>query len=131
MYEKNFDKWNNEKQHLNHREDFRRFKEGDIWWVSFGVNVGFEIDGKNNGFERPALVLKKINYKSAYIVPLTSTVKEENTNFIPYEIEGIRRSANISQVRMVDTRRFRRRAKFKMTVKDFVKIKLAFISLIK
>ena len=33
----------------------------DIWWVSVGVNVGFEEDGKNDNFVRPVLVLKKFN----------------------------------------------------------------------
>jgi hypothetical protein len=46
MYEKYFDKWNLEKQRLNNRKDVPHSKLRDIWWVSLGINVGYEIDGK-------------------------------------------------------------------------------------
>ena len=34
--------------------------EGDMWWVSFGENVGSEINGKSDKFTRPAIILKSL-----------------------------------------------------------------------
>jgi hypothetical protein len=33
-------------------------RERDLWWVSFGENVGSEMNGKSKLFSRPGLVLK-------------------------------------------------------------------------
>lgn len=48
------------------------FKEGEIWWVAFGVNVGIEIDGKGDYFERPAVIVKKISKDHALVIPITT-----------------------------------------------------------
>ncbi|MDR0299066.1 MAG: hypothetical protein LBI13_03170 [Streptococcaceae bacterium] len=52
MYQKEFDFWNNEKKHLNNREKAFYVKEREIWYCSLGVNVGYEIDGKHEQFEK-------------------------------------------------------------------------------
>ena len=46
-YIKDFDKWNNSKKLINenNRQVFGYPRE--VWWCSLGVNVGSEIDGKN------------------------------------------------------------------------------------
>ena len=125
-YIKRFDQWNKEKKYLHNHpksEEFY-FNEGDVWWISFGVNVGVEIDGKNSRFERPGLVLKRVNRNSALVVPLTSTIREGDKRFVTYELEdGTPKSANISQVRTVDIRRFRRRSNFSIPVEKFREIK--------
>lgn len=41
------------------------FYEREIWWCSLGVNIGFEQDGTNDLFERPVLVIKKIQPRRA------------------------------------------------------------------
>ena len=38
-----------------------------------GVNIGNEIDGKNELFERPALILKKMNEDLLWVLPITTT----------------------------------------------------------
>lgn len=37
------------------------FREGEIWWVSIGQNIGNEQNGKNTNFERSVLIFKKFN----------------------------------------------------------------------
>jgi len=122
MYTKDFETWHKDKQGIDQRRKLKPFKEMDIWWASLGVNVGHEIDGKNHKFERPVLVIKKINRSTAYVVPLTSTVRPKDSNFVTFQVNGETKSANISQVRMIDIRRFRREAKFRLSVADFKNI---------
>lgn len=58
---KDFDTWSKEKKTLEQEgHDSLVFHEREIWWCSIGINVGDEQDGKNERFERPVLVLKKI-----------------------------------------------------------------------
>lgn len=108
MYKKDFDKWNIEKQKLNNRKNVPYFKERDIWWVSFGVNIGYEIDGKNDEFERPAVILSKQGNNNALVVPLTSTVKE-SYYLVPYIWRGQKKSANVGQIRAIDAKRLLRK----------------------
>jgi len=52
-----------------------RFDEREIWWCSIGINVGNEVDGKNNLVERPVLVIKKYNNSMFFGLPLTTQLK--------------------------------------------------------
>jgi transcriptional regulator with XRE-family HTH domain len=78
---------------------------------------------KDKQLERPVIILKRVNYHSAIIIPLTSTIRENDDRFVNYEIDGIKKSANISQIRMIDTKRFRRKAKIKLPIDNFREIK--------
>jgi mRNA interferase MazF len=51
------------------------FKERDIWWVSIGVNVGFEEDGKHEKFLRPVLILKKFNKELFLGIPNSDKIQ--------------------------------------------------------
>lgn len=125
-YTKDFNTWNLRKQEMSQRKNFLKFKKCEIWWASVGVNVGHEIDGKHRYFECPVLIIKKISASSAFIVPLTSTIKENDANYVIYEINDEKKSANISQARMIDVRRLRRKFSYKLTNQDFVRILMAF-----
>lgn len=85
------------------------FREGEIWWASLGVNVGHEQDGKNENFERPILILKKFNQHVLWAVPLTSQVKEDNPYYIKYKLGENVYAAVISQLRLVSSKRLRRK----------------------
>lgn len=77
-YEKDYDSWNEKKKELNSKvisEDFF-FLEGEIWWASVGVNVDGEIDGKNDSFIRPILIVKKFTENLMLALPITSTRNE-------------------------------------------------------
>src|SRR5437667_236634 len=58
---KDFDRWNKTKKKLNAEVEPLYFREGEIWWVHLGVNIGYEIDGKRENFARPVIVLRKYN----------------------------------------------------------------------
>ena len=56
--EEQFDNWNNLKKRLHRGTTPIYANTREIWWCSFGFNVGTELFGKNELFERPVLVLK-------------------------------------------------------------------------
>jgi mRNA interferase MazF len=72
IYIKDFDKWNAYQKTLD-KQEFEGFcREREVWWCALGVNIGSEQDGKNNGFERPTLILKKISDELLLVAPFTS-----------------------------------------------------------
>ena len=72
--EKNFDLWNSEKKLLDKKVVNKAlfFHAREIWWCSAGLNIGVEIDGKSDNFERPMLIVKKFNTDMVRALPLTS-----------------------------------------------------------
>lgn len=105
---KEFDVWNVEKKKL---EDTTKnsliFHEREIWWCSIGVNLGDEQDGKNELFERPVLIFKKLNNKIAWVLPL-STIQKETSYYHIFNHEGRLQSVILSQLRLISAKRFRR-----------------------
>ena len=51
------------------------FKEGELWWVHMGENIGVEINGKGDQFTRPAVIYKKFNSSIMLIIPTTTQNK--------------------------------------------------------
>lgn len=105
-YNKNFSEWCEKKECINSLKNYPLyFKEGDIWWVSVGVNINSEIDGKSNNFSRPVLVLKRINRYMCIGLPMTTNIK-------PFYLKKIitfkERDVGVigSQVRAFSTSRF-------------------------
>jgi mRNA interferase MazF len=102
---KDFDGWNKNKKLIDLFEDRLFFREGEIWWVFLGLNVGIEIDGRGSEFSRPVLVLKKYNQYSFLALPLT-TSPQTNKYRIPIGIiAGKKAVANLSQLRNIDSKR--------------------------
>jgi hypothetical protein len=64
--EKDFDRWNRIKKITDASDEAARlyFREGEVWWVRLGKNIGYETDGKSREFTRPVIVLKKYNQYS-------------------------------------------------------------------
>lgn len=75
LLKKNFDTWNKRKKVIHEAQTQRRFQEGEIWWCAAGLNIGHEIDGKNETYERPFYILKKCSRGMCIGVPCTSTQK--------------------------------------------------------
>jgi len=50
-------------------------REGEIWWVRLGKNIGYETYGKSREFTRPVIILKKYNQYSFLALPLTTAPK--------------------------------------------------------
>jgi mRNA-degrading endonuclease toxin of MazEF toxin-antitoxin module len=83
-------------------------KEREVWWISIGVNVGAEIDGKNELFERPVLVFRKVGREQFYGLPLTS--KEKSGAFyrlVHYGESDV--NVCLSQLRVFSTKRLIRK----------------------
>jgi mRNA interferase MazF len=88
---KNFDGWNEYQKQLEikqtplfdkQRKNYR-FKAGEIWYCSVGVNIGTEICGKNDHFERPVLVIRK---SGRHFVALPLTSERPNNPAFYYDI---------------------------------------------
>jgi mRNA interferase MazF len=105
-YIKNFDRWNDKKKETDEKDLGRNLfiHEREVWWCSLGVNIGVEIDGKNNDFERPVLLVKKFNGLMFWGIPLTSKAKE-NPYIVRVEHQRGVSYANISQLRLLSTKR--------------------------
>jgi len=102
--EKDFEQWIALKKILN-SQDVPTFQQQEIWWCSIGANVGDEEDGKNTGFNRPVLVIKKFNKHIFLGAPLTTKIKD-NPYYHKIHFKNIDQSVMISQIRVWDCRRF-------------------------
>lgn len=69
---KDFDSWNKYKKFIHYEQNSPQFSEHEIWWCSFGLNIGYEVDGKNEYFERPVYIYQKHNKETFLGIPLTS-----------------------------------------------------------
>ena len=73
--EKHFEEWIQLKEKLHYGGKAPRILEGEVWWCSFGENVGVEINGKSARFTRPVLIMKKLSKFGFMGIPLTSQPK--------------------------------------------------------
>ena len=76
----------------------------EVWWFSIGLNIGTEINGKNDNFERPALILKVFNSQSVLIAPLTTKIKDSKYLF-NISIDGSESAIILSQLRNISNKR--------------------------
>lgn len=119
--QKDFDKWNNIKKRLENNIIKFFFKEGEIWWMSVGINIANESCGKGEIFRRPVLVLRKLSGSSFVGLPLSS--KEKNGSwFIDVLINNQKRYVLLYQIRMFSTNRFESRLAT-LDDNDFKKVK--------
>ncbi len=103
--QKDFDRWNKTKKKLNAEVEPLYFREGEIWWVHLGVNIGYEMDGKRENFARPVIVLRKYNKYSFLALPLTTSPKSNAWKLPVGDVGGKQAFAVISQLRNIDSRR--------------------------
>ena len=73
--EKRFEEWIQLKEKLHFNGKVPRIRQGEVWWCSFGENIGVEINGKNTRFTRPVLIMKKLSHLGFMGIPLTSQPK--------------------------------------------------------
>ncbi len=120
---KDFDNWNKLKKELNEKGNFPYPAPREIWWCSLGLNIGVEIDGKNENFERPVLVLRAYNKEMLKVVPLTTREKSPPFYF-KIQNEAISSFAVISQTRVISSRRMIRKIS-KISPEEFQRLKAA------
>ena len=101
---KDFDKWNKIKKRT-HAENPRLYTLREIWWCRIGVNIGTEQDGGGKLFLRPVVILRGFGSDACLIVPLTTSVREHPLRVSVGVIDGYPARANLSQLRIIDTRR--------------------------
>jgi mRNA interferase MazF len=128
MHYKDFDSWNKEKQIINQAEKELFFSEREIWWCALGINVGVEIDGKNNKFERPVLIMKFISRDMSLVLPLTSKGYEGETQ-AKITTEKISSFVKISQIKVISTKRLLRKMDV-LSEEQFYKVYLRLIAFI-
>lgn len=102
---KDFDGWNEVKKKTDAGEDRLFFKDGEVWWVRLGLNVGFEMNGKSLEYTRPVLILKKYNKYSFLALPLSTSTNINNYRFSVGIVDGKEAVANLSQLRNIDSKR--------------------------
>ncbi len=127
---KDFQKWNGEKSEIHEKKDRPFFHEMEIWFASFGVNIGFEQDGKGDEFLRPVAIIRKFNNEVFWGIP---TTKKKKSNKYYFEIkfgEDKSTSVILSQMRLMDSKRLRYKIG-DVSKGDFEEIKNRLISFLK
>ena len=106
---KDFDAWNIEKKKIQDKSQNRFYHPREIWWCSLGLNVGFEQDGTSDEYQRPILVIRAFSSHVCLVLPLTTSIKKNKYHVSIGIIDNREAFAIISQVRLVDTKRFTNR----------------------
>lgn len=101
--------WTKAKIHI-HASEIKNFpRERQVWWASLGQNIGVEINGKNQTFERPVLVVKRYNDQFSLIVPISSKIKD-GKYYLPFtNPRGDQNVVVLSQLRAISNKRFIRK----------------------
>lgn len=101
---KEFNKWNSLKQKLHNSKKEIIFKQRDIFWISIGVNIGYEQDGKGKIFSRPVLVVKKFNHHIFFGIALSTQIKQ-GSFFFEFSLNDKPSNALLVQGRIYDVKR--------------------------
>ena len=93
--------WNiiKENFHFTPEEKLQLVRNGEIWWVGVGENVGIEINGKSEYFSRPVLVLKKLSRYGFMGIPITSQ-QHKGSWYVSFEFKGRTETAVLSQAKV-------------------------------
>lgn len=108
-----FDLWNIKKQRIDGKISSIGFHyyEREIWWCAMGKNIGSEENGKNENFERPVIIFRIFGPDTLWAIPLTTRIMAKKSRK-EYEIicNGITRTADLAQLRLISTKRLLRYA---------------------
>lgn len=120
---KDFDEWNRKKKKIDYNNTKNILpNKKQVWWLSIGLNVGVEEDGKNNNFERPVLVVKVFNRQCFLGVPITSANKSNKKYYFPIIYNQRKFFLILSQIRLFSVKRLSRKI-YKIDSADFAQIK--------
>ncbi|MEI6346153.1 MAG: type II toxin-antitoxin system PemK/MazF family toxin [bacterium] len=104
MSQKDFDGWSEVKKRTN-AESPRLYTVREIWWCRLGVNIGTEQDGKGENYLRPVIILRSFGAGACLVVPLSTSPRVHPLRLPVGLIDGQEARANLSQIRVIDTRR--------------------------
>jgi mRNA-degrading endonuclease toxin of MazEF toxin-antitoxin module len=117
---KDFDQWSIQKKSINARCNIPMFfAQRDIWWVSVGINIQNEIDGKAGNFSRPVLVIRRINKFIFIGAPMTTNLKcrlgqyrvrfmERDVSILISQIRAYSTTRMLSKMGRIDIKQFKR-----------------------
>ncbi|OGG52813.1 hypothetical protein A3C20_01050 [Candidatus Kaiserbacteria bacterium RIFCSPHIGHO2_02_FULL_55_25] len=107
--ERDFDGWNKSKKKIQKSPKAPFYHEREVWWCAVGVNIGNEIDGTGELHDRPVLVLRAFNAETFFGVCLIGHPRTGKYYF-PLGMIGDRdATANLSQIRLFDSKRLIRK----------------------
>ena len=105
---KDYKRWHELKSKIEGDNKLPLFHEREIWWCSVGNNVGIEIDGKNELFNRPVLVYRKFNREMFLGFPLTAS-KKSGPFYFSFDLLEKERAVVLSQIRVWSGKRLTHR----------------------
>lgn len=108
---KDFDRWNEVKKRT-HAEAPRFYTVREIWWCRLGINVGTEQDGRGEWYVRPCVILRGFGPDACLVAPLTTSKREHPLRIFVGMVDDREARANLSQLRIIDTRRLERKIGF-------------------
>ena len=124
---KNYIQWMGVKSRVNNKGIIRSFKEGEVWWAAVGENIGVEIDGKNEKYSRPIIILKKHSNLFFTAVPLTSQA-HKGTWYTQFIFHNKEETAVLVQTKPMDVTRLYERMG-KLSKSDYNKILNSYLRL--
>jgi hypothetical protein len=116
-----FNNWNELKQKLESKKPLP-FKQGEIYFMSVGQNIGYEVYGKKDLFLRPVLVYRKLSKQTFIGIPLSSKQKDGTYFFTFRYTQKTLSTALLNQIRVFDIKR----AEYydgKIKISDLAKLK--------
>jgi len=99
-----FDNWNEIKQTIQNK-DLIPFKQGEIYFMSVGQNIGHEVYGKKELYLRPVLVYRKLSKQTFIGIPLSSKEKDGTYFFTFRYTKKTLSTALLNQIRVFDIKR--------------------------
>jgi len=102
---KDFDRWNELKKKIHDERKNVLYNQGEIWWCHLGVNVGFEEDGAGLDSERPVVIVRRFSVQLCWVIPLSTSLKNNPYYIKAGMISDQPASAILSQMRPIDTKR--------------------------
>ena len=120
-------KWTWLKSDLHIQAHIPKISEKDIWWASFGENIGVEINGKSNLYSRPILIFKKLSKYSFLGIPITSQ-RKTGSWYIQFSFRKKKSTAVLSQAKVMSVYRLYNRMGT-LDNNDYNRIKEGFRSL--
>jgi mRNA-degrading endonuclease toxin of MazEF toxin-antitoxin module len=134
--QKNYKDWSGIKSKIHNEKQRPDFCVGEVWYCSFGDNIGYEIDGKNSEgrpklYLRPVLILQATSKDTFVGIPLTSkTEKYINKAYAAIvELNGKENAILFGQVKSMDTKRLQSKM-YRIRDSKLSKIKQKFIEYI-
>ena len=126
---KTYEKWMKVKSDIHNKDKIRKVNEGDVVWAAVGENIGVEIDGKNEKYPRPVIVLRRHSGRCFTGVPLTSQL-HKGSWYMDFEFQGRKQVAVLIQTRLMDAARVYSRMG-ELSEYDYKRVLDAYIKFIK